>query len=308
MIMTKRSFYKPIVFIFCLFSTLFSFSQEEIDFQINLEEGHCFQVQTNMNSEITIQMGERKRENKNAALTIMQYQVAKKLTNSYLFDFKFVDFESKMSGMREITISPKLADDLNILNSSTQVSLMIDRVASAEISPKGKVIKIKNNENISKDLLKKSKKLTPAMREQVQTFADGFCSTKTLTSVMDSWLDYIPDTPVKIGDHWNVEKDSLFTRYTLVSETDTCYVIEGVGRNKVVIDNELQKGFPVTITTEETFALYLKIDKHTFLPQSITKKTEAVIKSELQNQPGFSTPPSRSRSTFTTILTPCPNE
>ena len=103
-------------------------------------------------------------------------------------------------GMKEITTDPKTADMLNFLSPSTQIAMMMNKPFFAELSPKGKILAVKENKDIAKEFKAKTKKLSPALREQVYLMVNSMAKSESLIANIESWTSYIPDSAVKIGD------------------------------------------------------------------------------------------------------------
>ena len=295
--MKQLYFIKIILFSSLSFTFLSSFSQKEIDFRINLEKRTCFKVQTTLLSQVSVSTDQKVPESKNENIMVVQFNVVKKKQDFYHINFMYTDYYFKTVGVRDLIIDPKAADMVNILDVSTQIAMIINKPFSAELSQKGKINVIKENKNIAKEFKIKIKKLSPDLRKQVYFTVNSLTENKSITSLIENWTGYIPEYAVKIGDQWDVLKDSVFTHYTFVTETDTTYVIEGTGSSKKTIINEIQ-GMVMIINKEDDFTINIEIDKQTFLPKIITKESEALTKNEIKDYPAFSKPPTQSHTTF----------
>ena len=302
----KRYGFKPLVctVMFCLLLS-FSFAQKEIDFRINLEEGACFEVQMATFSKGTSSMRGREQENIMESTNVLQYRVVKKTSDFYSLSFMYTDYFTKMiMGEREITSDPKTADKLNFLNPSTQISMMMNKPFSADVSPKGKVLSVKENKEIAKEFKAKTKKLSPALREQVYMMVP-MSESEALVGYVERWASYIPASALKIGDKWTVQTDSITTiDYTFVTETESAYIIEGVGSKKGITKQEAM-GVTMIITEEAEFTITIEFDKQTFLPRIITQEMESLRGMELPDMPTYSQPPSKSYSTLTIEIKSC---
>lgn len=194
---------------------------------------------------------------------------------------------------------------LNILNPSTQIAMIMNKPFSAKISYKGEVIEVKENKNIEKEFKKKTKKLSPALREQVYLFINEFIKNESLPAAIENWTSCIPISTVKIGDKWTVNKDSTSTvHYTFVEETDSSYIIKGKGNTATITTNEIQE-MHMTINREEEFTLTIEFDKQTFLPKIIIKESNTSTIVEIPDYPAFSQPPKHSQSTHTLKISSC---
>jgi len=193
---------------------------------------------------------------------------------------------------------------LNFLAPSTQIAMIMNKPFFANISPQGKILSIKENKSIAKEFEAKTKKLSPDLREQVYTMVNALVGNESLVALIKSWTSYIPDSAVKIGDKWSIQKDSSVTNYAFITETDSTYVIEGVGNRKTTMTNKIQ-GMVLIVNYEEEFTTTIEIDKHTFLPKIITTESEVLTKSEMPDYPTFSMPPSQSYSTSTLKISNC---
>ena len=298
----KKSGFKPLVCT-AIFSLLFgfSFAQKEVDFQFNLEKGMCFEVQTSSTSNGTHSTGGKEQENTSETNMVFQYQVVKKTPTFYVLNFMYTDYYFKaMMGEREIIANPKKADKLNILDGSTQIAMMMNKPFYAELSPKGKVLAVKENKEIEKEFKAKTKNLSPALREQVYMMV-ATSKSEALIKNIEIWTSYMPASAVKIGDKWRIQKDSTYTTdYTFVAETDSTYVIEGVGNSKIITTNEIQKGMVMIMTNETEFTITIEVDKQTFLPKIITQEMEILGKAEIPNFPNF---PQSSNKSYGTLIT-----
>ena len=304
-IIFKKTNLKPFICT-AIFSLLLSssFAQKEVDFRLNLEEGMCFEEQTTALSKGTVSTGKEDKENIHEAITVTQYRVVKKTPAFYTLNFMHTDYYVKMTGVNEFTIDPKTADKLNILNGSTQISMIMNKPFFADLSPKGKVLAVKKNKAIEKEFKTKTKKLSPALREQVYLIVNSFTSNESLVGNIEGWTSYIPPSAVKIGDKWSVQKDSAVTEYTFVAETDSTYIIEGVGSMEETKTNEMQ-GIVMIIHREGEFTVAIEVDKHTFLPKTITQEMEMLGTVEMPSYPAASRPPSRSNATLTWKIRSC---
>ena len=305
--MKQLYFIKTIILPLLLLAFTPSYAQKDIDFRINLKEGMCFEVESNQLSQGSVPSGKEMIENKSESTMVSQYHVVKKKTGSYTINFMYKDCYIKSTGIRDFTVNPKTADMLNILDASTQIAMMLDKPFAAELSPKGKILAIKGNQAVMKEFKTKTKKLAPALREQVYSIVNSLTGKEALVELFENWTNYIPVSTVKIGSQWDVQKDSSITRYTFVAETDTTYVIEGVGSGKKTTRNEIQKGFVMIMSKAEEFTVTVEIDKQTFLPKVITQETEALlnVKSEFQNNPELSKPSVQSHVTTTLKIRSC---
>ena len=282
-----------------LFIFLSSFAQKEIDFRINLEKGVCFETQTIILSENSMHTSKEVQKRKNESIVTIQFSVAGKKNDFYCINFMYTDYYLRVTGgVREFAIEPKKADTMNILDVSTQIAIIINKPFSAELSQKGEIIAIKGNKDVAKEFKAKTKKFSPDLRKQVYITVNSLTESKSIASLIENWTNYIPSRSVKIGDQWDVLKDSVFTQYTFVAETDTTYIIEGIGNSKKTITNEIQNGMVMITHTEDEFSVYIEIDKLTFLPKIITKEFEVLMKSEIKEFTAFSQPPTQSHTTF----------
>jgi hypothetical protein len=303
----KRSYtIKPIIFFLLLFFFFRSFAQKEIDFSINLEEGMCFELQSTILSEGSVSINEKGQENKIEHRLVIQYHVAKKTPDFYHLNFMYTDYYSTMTiGMKEITTNPKTADRLNILDASTQIAMIMNKPFLIELSHSGKILTIKENKEIAKEFKSKTKKLSPSLREQVYTVVNSFAKGEGLVSHIENWTSYIPSSSVKIGDKWTIQKDSTRTTdYTFVAETDSTYIIKGVGNSNTTITNEIQ-GMVMNTNKEDEFTVSIEVDKQTFLPKIISMEIESLTKTEMPDYPAFSVPPSKSYTKSTLEIRNC---
>jgi hypothetical protein len=303
--MRRLYFIKTAFLFFLSFILTSSFAQKEIDFKINLEVGVCFEVQTSLLSQVSTSTGKDVQENKNENNMVFQFNVTKKSHGFYHLNFMYTDFYAKVVGSREFTVEPKTADMLNILDASTQISMMMNKPFSAELSQKGEIRNLKKNKAIEKEFKTKTKRLSPDLRKQVYFMVNSVTGNEPLVNLIESWTNYIPASAVSIGDQWNVRKDYASTQYTFVAETDTTYIIEGVGSNKKTITNEIQKGMLMIINREEEFTINISVDKQTFLPKIIIKEVVMFIQSEIKDYPALSRPPTQSHTTSTLTIKNC---
>ncbi|MDR1203680.1 MAG: DUF6263 family protein [Tannerellaceae bacterium] len=304
----KSSYYiKAIIGLLFLFASSQSFAQKEIDFRFNLEEGACFEMQSTISSQSSASINNEVQENKSEYTKVLQYRVAKKAPDSYLLNFMYTDCYSTMTfGKREIIINPKTADMLNILDASTQMAMMINKPFSVELSHSGKILAIKENKDIAKAFKSKTKKLSPALREQVYSVVNSLANSEVLANHIESWINYMPASAIKIGDKWTVQKDSTRTTdYTFVAEMDSIYIIKGVGNSEITITNKVQ-GMTMLVNKEEEFTTYIEIDKQTFLPKIIITEIEGLTKTEMPDYPAFPVSTAQSHSTFILEKRNCP--
>ncbi|NLJ82863.1 MAG: hypothetical protein GX330_07040 [Bacteroidales bacterium] len=299
--MKEPRFIKITIYLLLLLAPFTSFAQKEIDFRINLEKGACFEVESASLSESSAEV----QENKVEYNMVIQYHIVKKTPDFYTLNFMYTERHSTIKiGMKEITTDPKTADMLDYLSPSTQIAMMMNKPFFAELTPKGKILAVKENKNIAKEFKAKTKKLSPALREQVYLMVNSMAKKESLIANIESWTSYIPDSAVKIGDKWIVEKDSTVTYYTFVTETDSTYIIEGLGSSENTITNEIQ-GMVMISNNKEEFTVTIEFDKQTFLPKIITKESESLIQVEMPDYPTFSRPPTRSQGKLTLKIRSC---
>jgi hypothetical protein len=298
--MKKVYFITTVITLLLIFVSFYSFAQKEIDFHINIEAKACFEVETNL----SIVSKNKDKENKSESATLIRYKVVKKTPELYRLNFMYTNYYSTIeAGTREIIIDPKNADALNIFDVSTQVSLMMNKPFSAELSPKGEIRAIKENKEILKELKMRTKELSPELREGVYFVVNSMVDNNALVELIKSWTSYIPVTSVKIGDSWSIRQDSTVTYYTFVLETDSTCVIEGFGSGKKTVPSKIQ-GMELITMHEEDFSLIIEIDKQTFLPKIITKEIESLNKQEIKNYP-IPVPPLQSHTTSKLIIRNC---
>ena len=271
-----------------LFFVFFSsFAQKEVDFQINLKVGDGFEVESVI-SQDGVSTDKNNPEHKNEITSRIQYHVEKKTPDFYSLNYMYTEYYMSMKiGKRDMVTNTKTADMLNFLSPSTQIAMMMNKPFSAELSQKGKVLSVKGNKDIEKEFKKKTKKFSPDLREQAYTMVNAIAGSEVLVNNIESWAMYIPSSIVKIGDKWSVEKDSALTYYTFTAETDSTYIIEGVGSSKKTTNMEIQ-GMLMTTNTEEEFTITIEFNKHTFLPKVITKESEMSIQAEISGYPSLS--------------------
>ncbi len=299
--MKEPRFIKITIYLLLLLAPFTSFAQKGIDFRINLENGACFEVESASLSESSAEV----QENKVEYNMLIQYRVVKKTPDFYTLNFMYTERNSTIKiGMKEITTDPKTADMLDYLSPSTQIAMMINKPFFAELTPKGKILAVKENKNIAKEFKAKTKKLSPALREQVYLMVNSMAKKESLIANIESWTSYIPDSAVKIGDKWIVEKDSTVTYYTFVTETDSTYIIEGLGSSENTITNEIQ-GMVMISNNKEEFTVTIEFDKQTFLPKIITNESESLIQVEIPDYPALSRPPIRSQGKLTLKIRSC---
>ena len=290
---------KPIIFLLLQFAFLSSFAQKEIDFRIKLEVGDRFEVESTSLSQGKVSIGNNVQDNKVEIASTIQYHVEKKITDSYYLNYMYTEYYMSMKlGMKDIVTNPKTADMLNLFTPSTQVAMMMNKPFSAELSSKGKILSVKGNKDIEKEFKKKTKKLSPELREQVYTMVNAIAGNEELVNRIESWAMYIPPSAVKIGDTWGVELDSAIAHYAFTTETDSTYIVEGIGSSKKTTSMEIQ-GMTMITNTEEEFTITIEFDKHTFLPKVITKEAEMSIQGKVQGYPAFSQPPVQSTAITT---------
>lgn len=302
--MKQSYFIKTANYLLLSFAFISVFAQKEIDFRINLKEGECFEVQSTISQE-SVSTDEKNKDSKAEFTMSIQYRVIKKTPDLYRINFMYTDYYAIVTGIKKFKIDPKTADKLNILDGSTQIAMMMNKPFSVDLSPKGEICSIKESQIITKEFKAKTKKLSPDLCEQVYLMVNSFAGHEVLVDNIKSWTSYIPISTVKIGDQWIVMKDSSVTRYTFVAETDSTYMIEGIGSNKKTTSNEIQKGMVLIMIQEEEFTIVVEIDKQTFLPKIITQKTEMILKNEIQNYPKFSKAPVQAHSTSTLKIRSC---
>ncbi|MCL2041190.1 MAG: DUF6263 family protein [Bacteroidales bacterium] len=300
--MKKAYFITTFILFLLTFVSLDSFAQEKVDFRINLDAGACFEVESAIISVSENNMV--KKESKNEVTTVVRYQVVKKTSDFYRLNFMYTDFYSVATGIKEFTIDPKSADALNIFDGSTQVSMMMNKPFSADVSPKGKIYTVKENKEIENEFKQKTKNLSPELSSQISFMVNSFSGNEALVELIESWASYIPDSVVDIGDSWTVRKDSALTRYTFVAETDSTYSIKGVGSKKTTVNNEIM-GMSMTVNTEEEYTIAIEIDKHTFLPNIINRESDALITGNMQNNPALSNHQSKSKNILTLKINGC---
>jgi hypothetical protein len=299
--MKKAYLISTFIFFLLTFVSLYSFAQKKVDFHINLDEGACFEVES---STISVSQNNMAKESKGEVTTVVRYQVAKKTSDFYCLDFMYTDFYSVTTGIREFTIDPKNADALNILDVSTQISMMMNKPFSADLSPKGKIHAVKENKKIENEFKQKTKNLSPELSNQISFMVNSFSGNNALVELIESWASYIPDSVVKIGDSWIVRKDSVLTHYTFVAETNSTYSIKGVGNKKTTVNNEIM-GMSMIVDTEEEFTIAIEIDKRTFLPNIINRESDVSITSNIPNNPAFSNHQSKSKNISTLKINGC---
>jgi len=302
--MLKKNIITVSLSAFLFFCFLPSFAQEKIDFRINLAENACFDVHTILLIQGKTPTGMDVKEMESEANTSVRYKVVMKTPASYHINLTYTDFYFKMNAIKELIIDPKNADKLNILDISTQYAMVINKPFSIELSPEGKVISTKENKEVSKKFKKVTKKLSPDLKKQVYSSVNNLIGREALISQTESWTSYMPNYPVEIGDNWTVQNGSEITYYTFDSETDSAYVIKGVGSNHSTTHSDLM-GKVMVSHREVEFTVSIEVDKHTFLPKIITKEMDMIHKSEVKDYPAFSTPPATSRTTSTLIISNC---
>ena len=299
--MKKAYLISTFIFFLLAFVSSYSFAQEKVDFHINLDAGACFEVEFSM---IFASQNNMPKESKGEVTSVVRYQVVKKTSDFYRLNFMYTDYYSVTSGIREITIDPKNADALNLFDVSTQISMMMNKPFSADVSPKGKISTVKGNKEIENEFKQKTKNLAPELRDQISFLVNSFSGDKTLVDLIESWTSYIPDSPVKIGDSWTIQQDSSLTRYTFVAETDATYSIEGVGSKKTTINNEMM-GMTMIVSTEEEYTVTIEIDKHTFLPNIIHRESDMSTISNMPSNPAISNHQAKSKNTSTIKINAC---
>jgi hypothetical protein len=299
--MKKVYLISAFIFFLLTFVSLHSFAQKKVDFHINLDAGACFEVES---STISVSQNNIAKESKSETTAVVRYQVVKKTPDFYRLNFMYTDFYSVITGIREFTIDPKNADALNIFDVSTQTSMMMNKPFSADLSPKGKIYTVKENEKIKDEFKQKTKNLSPELSNQISFMVNSFSGNEALVELIESWASYIPDSVMKIGDSWVVRKDSALTHYTFVAETNSTYSIEGVGSKKTTVNNEIM-GISMIVNTEEEYTVTIEIDKYTFLPNIINRESDVSTTSSMPNNPAFPNHQSKSKNMSTLKINGC---
>jgi len=278
------------------FSLLFlsSFAQEKIDFRISLEEKTCFDVKTTLLIQNFSATNKNKTDSESETNIITRYNVVKKTPVSYHLNMMYTDYFFKMTGVKTFEINPNAADMLNILDGSTQIAIVMNNPFFIELSPKGKVLRTKENKTVAKEIKHKTKKLSHELQERVNIVINSLAGNEALIEQTESWTSYIPPFAVNIGEHWLVTKDSTLTSYTFLAETDSTYIIEGIGNSKKTFNNEIQKGMVMFVDKSEDFTIHIEINKQTMLPNVISKEISALTSTEIKDFPAFSKPPTQS--------------
>jgi hypothetical protein len=261
------------------YASLTGFCQGKVDFKLKLEVGKCFEVVNVENSEAILKTG------KSATSFRLNYQfhVVKATNNFYVFNVKQTDFDVLMnrgSGII-VTSSPQQADNLSLLNPSTQTAAMLNKNIEIHVLPNGKVTKVSGVDNIVKSFAKMLKKgVSKENQDALLLQFKAMCNEDKFKEMVEQLTAFYPSDSVLIDEKWTLTSSTSTTQYILKSVTDSTYLVEGSG--KYFSDSTNKKEMNVmgtTITTYEnaegTQKIEIQVDKSTGLPINyvITEQT-----------------------------------
>lgn len=276
--MIKTLFHRRILLVLLQLNFIYSSAQNKIDFKINLEKGACFELQQTEFSASNVVVNGEDKESSTEKVVNIRYWVEKRKDEYYSLGLMYTDYIVGMKGYMDKRHNAREADDLNVLNVSTMVSMVLDKPLYAKITPKGVVLSAKESKNVKKELLKRTKGLSKELKETVSNTVNAFSNKKAITGKVEIWSSYIPKKPVSLGETWTVGNDSTtLINYTFVEETDNVYIIKGIGvgrRNETVNFGEAT----ATYIGETELKIFIEIYKDSFLPKVIIRESVGSFK------------------------------
>lgn len=270
-------------FIFALLQlgVVYSYAQKKIAFKLNIDEGTCFElIQTDYIASIAVMNGKNS-ESHGETNEKTKYWVEKKNIDYYTLGFMYTDYIMEKKGIMNQRLSAREADELNILDVSTIMSMVIDKPFFVRVSPEGVVLSVKENKAVRKELRKRTKDLSKELKENIYNMVDALSNKEAIAGKVETWSLYMPQKPVCLGETWTVSSDSnTVVKYTFAEETDSTYILRGVGVSKINVIN-IHGDITITNIGESKLKLSIEIDKKSFLPKSIAQEsvgyTEAYI-------------------------------
>jgi hypothetical protein len=279
-------------------------SQSKADFRLNLNMGQCFTVVEETKTEGTSTVQGKTSDIYSSVMYETEYKVTRKVKGGVELAITKKNFVREMQNavLKGSKQSPELADEYNIYNPSTISALQLNRPYIAIISDNGKVLKIKNLNNLVKDAKKKIEAIKD--KESKQLYLSMLPTEQALAESIEDLTSFFPETPVAVGDKWSI--------YEFSEETDSTYIIKGYrtlyengeSRKDTIMGNILE----TTGTGSEE--IVIEVDKKSGLPRyfqiNSASDVEVIIKTMEGNE--IMRMPKTTASITTTTIKPCKNE
>jgi hypothetical protein len=148
---------------------------------------------------------------------------------------------------------------------------ILNKSFSAWINNKGKVVKLKNTENLLSSLQPKIKKMSKTMRKDYLKMYQNYVSDEMLKVEIEMLTNFYPDSVVQTGDKWTGKSQIMSmlaeTVFELKHQTDTTCIIEGTGELYSDSTKTTEAmGIMMKTNTMGIREVSITVDKQTFLP------------------------------------------
>jgi hypothetical protein len=265
-----------------LCSVFNGYSQSTHDFRLKLDAGQCYSFVKETKTEGIATIHGETSNIYFYTLFEDEYKVARKVKNGFELSITKKDFAADIqNAMIKSKQSSELADEYNIYNPSTITFLQLNRPYTAFISDKGKVLKIKNINNLLTDVKKKIDNIKD--KESKQLYTSMLPTEQSLADEIEKLTAFFPKTPISIGDKWDI--------YEFAEETDSTCIINGY--RTLYEDGQAQKdtimmGMILETMGSGTEKMVIVVDKKSCLPSSFqiinSSDTEQITRTKEGNE------------------------
>ncbi len=188
----------------------------------------------------------------------------------------------EMGGNTLMSVDTKNSDSQDVMNKIMRG--MLHKPITIVITRKGKVLDVKNLNNLYAGMFDRFPEVTEAQKVQIQAQVEKSFGEKAFRNNIQDAFAVLPDAAVEVNDTWvsdtNLETVAIAkikTNYRLTSINDNTYVIHGdaavtsAGKADFVLSNSLPMRYN---NMKGTYAVDIKLDKVTgWITESKTTKS-----------------------------------
>ena len=293
---------KKILTTLLLTITFISCQHEKVDLEFHLEKGKVYKQV--YDSKTTVNQNLNGQEI-NMTITIkgkMSYKVLSVNPNDYDLEVKYNEVSMIIdSPQGKIEFSSEKNDKNDIF--SAVLSKLTNGVFNVKMTKKGKILEVKNIDNLFDALFKNFEDIPKYKIKQVKAQLTKAYGAKAFKGNMEMVTAIFPDKPVSIGDKWTIKTNlesgmaaSVTTEYSLTDLSAGYAVIKG---NAVIKTEDKDayiqtNGMPMKYDLKGTTTSEMKIDRNTgwLIKANTTQeiKGNAYIKGNSQLPEGMKIP------------------
>jgi len=231
---------KNILFLSLLFLSI-TMTNGQSNLRYNLDKGDLFTIKQDVKQETNMQIEGQEQKILNDMSATFLFEVTDTASDNYVIDMSFTSISMTVS----VGGAPMMSVDTDSeSNDSTQAMFkgMLDKKVTMYMKPNGKIVDVKNGENIVNGMLEAMGDLDPSVEDQIRKGLDKEYSGKTLANSFEQMTYFYPSISKSINDTWENKyvgegKLNATNKWKYISENKDARVLEATSSVTMDIDS-----------------------------------------------------------------------